>query len=282
MVARAGSVGRLLPVGVHRFTVVVPRRPGRDPTVPGGGDRDGGLLEAVGVRRRHPRLLLDPRPPRHGPTRRCVVPRRARRGAPSRRGRGRDAAARAGGGPTPSASSSCEPAATASRRRDRPHPSPGQARAPRPRRFFRAHQAWHTAHASDAEGWGIAAYAGRRPELALDLAAQDGCFSLVTRGPEADRFEVVTSIARGPRRHRPHDLARRLRDGGGRGHHDHDHRGRLPARPRRPPRPRRPRGLRRPRVAAARPKGAGAQRYPRDSLPGSRRADATTPDRSPW
>ncbi|MEP7024383.1 MAG: hypothetical protein ABJB47_11400 [Actinomycetota bacterium] len=40
--------------------------------------------------------------------------------------------------------------------------------------FFRAHQAWYTEHAMDAEQWGIAAFTGRSASLAHALAAQDG------------------------------------------------------------------------------------------------------------
>jgi fructuronate reductase len=60
--------------------------------------------------------------------------------------------------------------------------------------FSRAHQAWYTEHAGD--GWGIAAFTGRRPDLATALAAQDGLYTLVTRGPVGDAFEVVGSVAR--------------------------------------------------------------------------------------
>ena len=60
--------------------------------------------------------------------------------------------------------------------------------------FHRAHQAWYTAHASDAAGWGIAAFTGRDPQAARTLAAQDGLYSLVEREPDGDRVEVVTSI----------------------------------------------------------------------------------------
>lgn len=62
--------------------------------------------------------------------------------------------------------------------------------------FFRAHQAWYTAHAGDGADWGIAAFTGRSAALADDLRAQDGLYTLVTRAGEGDRFEVVTSVAR--------------------------------------------------------------------------------------
>jgi len=62
--------------------------------------------------------------------------------------------------------------------------------------FFRAHQAWYSGHAPDAAEWGIAAFTGRSPELATALSAQDGLFTLVTRGGDGDHFEVVSSVAR--------------------------------------------------------------------------------------
>ncbi|WP_369047332.1 mannitol dehydrogenase family protein [Sinomonas sp. P10A9] len=61
--------------------------------------------------------------------------------------------------------------------------------------FHRSHQAWFTEHASDSAEWGIASFTGRRPDAALTLAAQDGLFTLIERGPEGDTFEVVGSIA---------------------------------------------------------------------------------------
>jgi fructuronate reductase len=62
--------------------------------------------------------------------------------------------------------------------------------------FFRAHQAWYTAHAPDAQEWGIAAFTGRRPDLADALAPQEGLYTLVTRDRDGDRFEVVPSLSR--------------------------------------------------------------------------------------
>ncbi|MCZ2822696.1 mannitol dehydrogenase family protein [Modestobacter sp. VKM Ac-2977] len=62
--------------------------------------------------------------------------------------------------------------------------------------FSRAHQAWYTAHATDAVEWGIAAFTGRSTELAAALSAQDGLYTLVTRAPDGDRAEVVPSVVR--------------------------------------------------------------------------------------
>ena len=60
--------------------------------------------------------------------------------------------------------------------------------------FHRAHQAWYTAHATDAADWGIAAFTGRSPVQAELLRAQDGLYALVVRDGEADRVEIVPSI----------------------------------------------------------------------------------------
>lgn len=62
--------------------------------------------------------------------------------------------------------------------------------------FFRAHQAWYTEHAPDAAEWGIAAFSGRGQSLADTLSAQDGLYTLVTRGSDHDAFEVVSSLSR--------------------------------------------------------------------------------------
>ncbi len=58
--------------------------------------------------------------------------------------------------------------------------------------FHRAHQAWYTAAAGD--GWGIAAFSGRSAEAANVLARQDGLYTLVERGPDADTASVISSI----------------------------------------------------------------------------------------
>ena len=61
--------------------------------------------------------------------------------------------------------------------------------------FFRAHTAWYTAHASDE--WGIAAFTGRSSkDTAAGINAQDGLYTLISRGADRDRFEVVGSLAR--------------------------------------------------------------------------------------
>jgi fructuronate reductase len=60
--------------------------------------------------------------------------------------------------------------------------------------FHRAHQAWYTAHASDADQWGIAGFTGRRPDTALALAPQDGLYTLITRSGQGDTFELIRSL----------------------------------------------------------------------------------------
>ncbi len=62
--------------------------------------------------------------------------------------------------------------------------------------FSRAHQAWYTDRSADGDGWGIAAFTGRRPDLAEALSAQDGLYTLVTRGADGDTFATVGSLAR--------------------------------------------------------------------------------------
>jgi fructuronate reductase len=57
--------------------------------------------------------------------------------------------------------------------------------------FHRAHQAWYTARAG---GWGIVAFTGRSPDAAELLAAQDGLYTLIERGPDGDRFEILDAI----------------------------------------------------------------------------------------
>jgi len=62
--------------------------------------------------------------------------------------------------------------------------------------FHRAHQAWYTAHASDASEWGIVAFTGRSRDLVDRLTPQDGLFTLVDRAADGDRFELIPSIVR--------------------------------------------------------------------------------------
>lgn len=43
-------------------------------------------------------------------------------------------------------------------------------------------------NASNASGWGIAAFTGRRPDAAEALPPQDGLYTLITRSAEGDAF----------------------------------------------------------------------------------------------
>jgi len=60
--------------------------------------------------------------------------------------------------------------------------------------FHRAHQAWYTAHATDAEKWGIAAFTGRSATAAEELTPQGGLYTLVQRAPDGDSFEILTPL----------------------------------------------------------------------------------------
>ena len=61
--------------------------------------------------------------------------------------------------------------------------------------FHRAHQAWYTAHAGNAAGWGIASFTGRRPAMAEVLSGQEGLYTIIERSSTADRHEIITSLA---------------------------------------------------------------------------------------
>ncbi|HET8931558.1 MAG TPA: mannitol dehydrogenase family protein [Acidimicrobiales bacterium] len=60
--------------------------------------------------------------------------------------------------------------------------------------FFRAHAAWYTAHADDADDWGIVGFSGHSHDLVDRLAGQDGLYTLTTRGNDRDTIEVVPSV----------------------------------------------------------------------------------------
>ncbi|MCK0110649.1 mannitol dehydrogenase family protein [Ornithinimicrobium sp. F0845] len=61
--------------------------------------------------------------------------------------------------------------------------------------FFRAHQAWFTEHSADAADWGYAAFTGRTPDVAEDLATQEDLYTLLVREPDGDRPEVISSLS---------------------------------------------------------------------------------------
>jgi fructuronate reductase len=61
--------------------------------------------------------------------------------------------------------------------------------------FHRAHQAWYTAHSPDASDWGIAAFTGRRTDMADALRPQNCLYTLITRSAEGDSFELVGALS---------------------------------------------------------------------------------------
>lgn len=62
--------------------------------------------------------------------------------------------------------------------------------------FFRAHQAYYTAMASDSANWGIVAYTGRSSEQSDLMNAQDCKYTLITRRTEGDSFQAIDSVVR--------------------------------------------------------------------------------------
>jgi fructuronate reductase len=60
--------------------------------------------------------------------------------------------------------------------------------------FSRAHQAWYTARADPTAAWGIVGFTGRSAVVADALGRQGGLYTLIERGPEVDRLEVIDSI----------------------------------------------------------------------------------------
>jgi fructuronate reductase len=61
--------------------------------------------------------------------------------------------------------------------------------------FHRAHQAWYTAHSPDADRWGIAAFTGRRTDMADALKPQDGLYTLITRSADGDSFDLIGALS---------------------------------------------------------------------------------------
>jgi fructuronate reductase len=60
--------------------------------------------------------------------------------------------------------------------------------------FHRAHQAWYTARVDTDAQWGIAAFTGRNPLAANEIASQDGLFTVIERSGTSDTTNIVTSI----------------------------------------------------------------------------------------
>ncbi len=61
--------------------------------------------------------------------------------------------------------------------------------------FFRAHEAWYTETAPDADQWGIAAFSGRTTGVSDLMKEQDGLYTLVVQQPEGNKYEVISSIS---------------------------------------------------------------------------------------
>src|SRR4029453_5591481 len=60
--------------------------------------------------------------------------------------------------------------------------------------FHRAHQAWYTPHSPDAAQWGIAAFTGRRTDMADALRPQDGLYTLITRSGDGENFGFIGAL----------------------------------------------------------------------------------------
>jgi fructuronate reductase len=60
--------------------------------------------------------------------------------------------------------------------------------------FHRAHQAFYTDRVDEERNWGIAAFTGRRPEMAASLARQEGLYTLIERSGSGDEFSTIESI----------------------------------------------------------------------------------------
>lgn len=61
--------------------------------------------------------------------------------------------------------------------------------------FTRAHQAWYTEHAPDADEWGIAAFTGRSRRMVDNLDPQGDVYTLITSASEGDSLEVISSLS---------------------------------------------------------------------------------------
>jgi len=62
--------------------------------------------------------------------------------------------------------------------------------------FFRAHECWYTAHAPQADQWGIVAFTGRASVPLVERLPEREClYTLVSRTAADDRFEVIPSLS---------------------------------------------------------------------------------------
>ncbi|MEY4320989.1 MAG: hypothetical protein RLZZ471_930, partial [Actinomycetota bacterium] len=62
--------------------------------------------------------------------------------------------------------------------------------------FAKAHQIWYTQQVDQNNEWGVVAFTGRSATAALQLSEQDGLYTLIERGPDGDKFEVIDRIVR--------------------------------------------------------------------------------------
>lgn len=61
--------------------------------------------------------------------------------------------------------------------------------------FFRAHQAWYTDVAADADQWGIAAFTGRSLGVAADMQEQEGLYTLIVQHASGNEYQTISSIS---------------------------------------------------------------------------------------
>lgn len=73
--------------------------------------------------------------------------------------------------------------------------------------FFRAHQAWYTDVAADADQWGIAAFTGRSLGVAASMQEQEGLYTLIVQHASGNEYQTISSISA---THSGQDVARLL------------------------------------------------------------------------
>jgi fructuronate reductase len=82
--------------------------------------------------------------------------------------------------------------------------STGRSMTPAPERiahigigaFAKAHQIWYTQQVDQNNEWGVVAFTGRSAMAADQLRNQDGLYTLIERGADGDKFEVIDRIVR--------------------------------------------------------------------------------------
>ena len=62
--------------------------------------------------------------------------------------------------------------------------------------FAKAHQIWYTQQVDRDNEWGVVAFTGRSATAADQLREQDGLYTLIERGVDGDKFEVIDRIVR--------------------------------------------------------------------------------------